>query len=60
MAIMMVIAIGVALIGLLMYEVLLLPNRLFAIAMFVILVGVTIRMCLIGPRIIIENMKKLN
>ncbi|MCR5368913.1 hypothetical protein [Eubacterium sp.] len=60
MAIMMVIAIGVALIGLLMYEVLLLPNRLFAIAMFVILVGVTIRMCFIGPRIIIENMKKLN
>jgi len=59
MAIMIVIAIASALLGLLMYEVLELPIGVYYIAVFVIFLGVCIRSCIIGPRAITENMKKL-
>ncbi|MCR5149115.1 MAG: hypothetical protein K6C35_09150 [Eubacterium sp.] len=59
MAIMIVIAVAAALIGLLMYEVLMLPISAYYISAFVILFGAALRALYIGPTAVVENMKKL-
>lgn len=58
MAVMMVISFGVLLIGLLLYEVLGLPIDVYYIVMLIVLVGAAIRLVMIGPGIIIDNIKK--
>ena len=59
MAVMMLIAFGVILVGLLMYELLRLPILAYYIAMFLILAGGMIFAIMKGPKHIINNMKKL-
>ena len=59
MAIMMLLSVFVILLGLLLYEVLVLPVKVFYIALSVILIGAAVRMIMVWPGAIIENMKKL-
>ena len=59
MAIMMVISLIVVLLGLLIYELLLLPVMVFYIALSLILFGAAVRMVKVWPDLIIENMKNL-
>lgn len=60
MAIMMVISAVVLVIGLLLYEVLGLPIMVYHLVMLIILMGVAIRLVMIGPGMIIENTKKMS
>ena len=59
MAVMMLIAFGVILVGLLMYELMKLPILAYYVAIFLILSGVMIFAIMRGPKHIIANMKKL-
>ena len=59
MAIMMVISAGVLVIGLILYELLGLPIMVYHIVMLIILAGIAIRLIMVGPRMIIENVKKM-
>ena len=59
MAIMMLLSIIVILLGLLLYELLVLPVTVFYIALSVILFGAAIRIVMVWPDAIIENMKNL-
>ena len=59
MAIMMLLSLIVIGMGLFIYEILLLPATIFYIALSVILVGAAVRMMIVWPGVIIENMKKL-
>lgn len=59
MAVMMLIAFGVILVGLLMYELMKLPILAYYIAIFLILSGVMIYAVMKGPKHILNNMKKL-
>ena len=60
MAIMMMISAATLVIGLLLYEVLGLPIMVYNVVMLVILMGVAIRLVMIGPGMIIENAKKMS
>ena len=59
MAVMMMLSVAVILLGLFIYELLKLPATIFYIVLSVILAGAAVRMIIVWPRIIIENMKKL-
>ena len=59
MAIMMLLSVVVILLGLLIYELLVLPVAVFYIAISFILFGAAIRMVLVWPNVITENMKRL-
>lgn len=60
MAIMMVISVVTLAIGLLLYEVLRLPIMVYHVVMFIILLGVAILIVMKGPRLIIDNAKKMS
>ena len=60
MAVMMMISLAVLLIGLLLYEVLSLPIDVYYVIMMIVLCGAAIRFVVVGPRIIIDNMKKMS
>jgi ABC-2 type transport system permease protein len=59
MAIMMVCAAVVAILGILIYEIIKLPIVVYYVIIFVILAAVTVRLLMIGPRKIVENLEKL-
>ena len=59
MAVMMMLSVAVILLGLFIYELLKLPATIFYIVLSVILAGAAVRMIIVWPSIIIENMKKL-
>ncbi len=59
MAVMMVISVIVIALGLIMYELLKMPIFAYYVATFVILLGVMIRLIMIGPKIITKNMSEL-
>ena len=60
MAVMMLIALVVGVIGVLLYEVLKLPILALYIILFLILGGATARLMVVGPARIVENMKKMS
>ena len=60
MAVMMLIALIVGVIGVLLYEVLKLPILALYIILFLILGGATARLMVVGPARIVENMKKMS
>ena len=60
MAVMMLIALIVGVIGVLLYEVLKLPILALYIILFLILGGAAARLMVVGPARIVENMKKMS
>lgn len=60
MAVMMLIALVVGVIGVLLYEVLKLPILALYIILFLILGGAAARLMVVGPARIVENMKKMS
>ena len=59
MAIMMIIALVVAVIGILLYEVIKLPIAVFYIVMFMILAAVMVRLIMTTPTKIVENIDQM-
>ena len=60
MAVMMLLSVGVIVLGVIMYELLKLPVIAFYIVLFLILAATGVRMLLIAPKKIVENMAKMS